>query len=63
MLSNKQKKKTEKVSLRDKWGFGFGVRRSIRLEYRRHICHQAKLLKGTKDFMYKDECEPTQNQR
>ena len=27
------------------------------------MCHQAKLLKGTWDFVYKDRCEPTHNHK
>lgn len=48
----------EKMSSGAKFGLGFGVRRYIILEYRRHMCHQANFLKGTRDFMYKDESEP-----
>ena len=58
-----QSNKQERVSQKDKCRFGFGDRSSIMLEYGRHMCHQAKFLKGTQDFVYKDECEPTQNHR
>ena len=52
-----KKANKERVSLRDKCGFGCGVYRSIILEYRRHLCHQAKFLKRTQDLVYKDRCE------
>ena len=51
----------ERVSSKDKCGFGCGVCRSIRLEYGRHLCHQAKFLRRTQDFVYKDECKLARN--
>ena len=49
------------MSLKDKCGFGFDIRKSTRLEYERHVHHQAKFLKGTWDLVYKDECEPARD--
>ena len=56
-----QTNKQERVSSKDKCGFGFDIHRSTRSEYGRHVYHQAKFLKGTWDLMYKDECEPARD--
>ena len=70
--ANKQKKAHKGVnkhvikqtcSQKDKCRFGFGVRSSIILEYGQPVCHQAKFLNGTRDFVYKDGSEPARNPR
>ena len=56
--ANKHVIQKKRVSQKDKCRFGFDVQSSIILEYGRHMCHQAKFPKGTRDLVYKDGCEP-----